>query len=194
MVVGLTGGIGSGKTTVVKLFQEFENVITYIADDRAKYLMNHSEEIKQSLIQVFGEKSFTNGILNRNYLSDIVFKDKSKLDVINSIVHPAVKNDFQQYVQKNKDKIVIYEAAILFESGSYQNCDFVISISVRLEERINRVLKRDNTSKEAVLQRVKHQWTETKRNLLSNYIIWNNSLESTKHQVKNIYNILTFKC
>lgn len=194
MVVGLTGGIGSGKTTIVKLFQEFENVATYIADDRAKYLMNHSKEIKQSLIQVFGEKSFTNGILNRNYLSDIVFKDKSKLDVINSIVHPAVKNDFQQYVQKNKNKIVIYEAAILFESGSYQNCDFVISISVPLEERINRVLKRDNTSKEAVLQRVKHQWTETKRNLLSNYIIWNNSLEKTKHQVKNIYNILTFKC
>ncbi|WP_299672489.1 dephospho-CoA kinase [uncultured Polaribacter sp.] len=194
MVVGLTGGIGSGKTTVAKLFQKFDTVAVYIADLEAKKLMNASKVIKNQIIAEFGAASYKKNQLNRTYLSSLVFNNKKKLQILNSIVHPAVKRDFRNFVVAHKDKsYIIYESAILFESNSQHQFDFVITVFTHLEERISRVIKRDHTTKEEVLKRIHNQWKEDKKLLFSNYIIENNTLRNTENQVKKIHNILTKK-
>jgi dephospho-CoA kinase len=194
MVVGLTGGIGSGKTTVVNFFKEFSNVAVYIADIEAIKLMNSSALIKSKLLHAFGSNSFINNTLNRPFIADIVFKDTEQLAILNSIVHPQVGIHFQEFVLKNaKKKYVLYEAAILFENKSNLFCDFIIAVTAPLETRIQRVILRDNSTKTAVLNRVKNQWKEEKKTLQSHYIINNISLENTKIQVNEIHNILTKK-
>lgn len=194
MVVGLTGGIGSGKTTVANLFSEFDTIAIYIADVEAKKLMVTSTIIKSKIIDEFGEEAYKNNELNRTFIAEIVFKNKEKLAVLNKIVHPEVKKDFQKFVYKNKHKdYILYENAILFESKSNLYCDIIISVFVPLEERILRVISRDKSSKEEVLNRIKNQWLEDKKLLQSNYVIYNNSLVETKNQVNYIHNILTQK-
>jgi len=194
MIIGLTGGIGSGKTTVAKFFSEFTNVAVYIADIEAKTLMNSSENIKKELIKQFGEASFVNQKLNRKYISEIVFKDKEQLVALNAIVHPEVKKHFQQFVIKNADKTyIIYENAILFESKSNLFCDFIITIYATIHSKIERVIVRDSATKEAVENRIKSQWKDSKKILQSNYLIYNENLDKTKYQVHKIHNILTKK-
>jgi len=194
MVVGLTGGIGSGKTTVAKLFSKFNDVAIYIADIEAKKLMNSSEIIKKKLIKQFGESSFVNQKLNRNYISEIVFNDKEKLSILNAIVHPEVKKHFQDFIKKNIDKTyIIYENAILFESGSNLLCDYIITVYANVNTKIERVILRDSSTKEAVESRMKNQWNDSKKIVQSNYIICNENLEETKTQVNKIHNILTEK-
>lgn len=194
MVVGLTGGIGSGKTTVVNFFKEFSDVAVYIADIEAIKLMNSSAIIKSKLIHVFGSNSYKENTLNRPFIADIVFKDKAKLSILNSIVHPQVGMHFQEFVLKNaQKKYILYETAILFENKSNLFCDFIITVTAPLETRIKRVILRDNSTKTAVLHRVKNQWKEEKKTLQSHYIINNLSLENTKIQVNEIHNILTKK-
>lgn len=194
MIVGLTGGIGSGKTTVVQFFQEFPNIACYIADVEAKKLMNSSISIQSKIIKEFGKESYKNNQLNRNFIADIVFKDKEKLAVLNTIVHPEVGKHFQEFVINNKDKsYILYENAILFENKSNLFCDFVITVSAPLETRIQRVVLRDKSTREAVINRIKNQWIEDKKILQSNYIIDNISLENTKNQILRIHNILTKK-
>ena len=194
MVVGLTGGIGSGKTTVANLFSEFDTIAIYIADVEAKKLMVTSTIIKSKIIDEFGEEAYKNNELNRTFIAEIVFKNKEKLAVLNKIVHPEVKKDFQKFVYENKHKdYILYENAILFESKSNLYCDIIISVFVPLEERILRVISRDKSSKEEVLNRIKNQWLEDKKLLQSNYVIYNNSLVETKNQVNYIHNILTQK-
>ena len=192
MIVGLTGGIGSGKTTVANFFAEFDNVVIYNADSEAKKLMNSSDEIKAKLIAEFGEESYKSNQLNRTFISDIVFKNKSKLQVLNSIVHPIVKKHFHDFVitHKNKD-LIIYENAILFESKSNLNCDIIISVYTPLETRIQRTILRDKSSRKLVEARIKNQWLEDKKLLQSNYVIDNLSKEKAKFQVLRIHNILT---
>ncbi|MBT4414453.1 MAG: dephospho-CoA kinase [Polaribacter sp.] len=194
MVVGLTGGIGSGKTTVAKLFSKFNDVAIYIADIEAKKLMNSSEIIKKKLIKQFGESSFVNQKLNRNYISEIVFKDKEKLSILNAIVHPEVKKHFQDFIKKNIDKTyIIYENAILFESGSNLLCDYIITVYANVNTKIERVILRDSSTKEVVESRMKNQWNDSKKIVQSNYIICNENLDETKTQVNKIHNILTEK-
>lgn len=194
MIVGITGGIGSGKTTVSKFFSEFNNVAVYIADVEAKKLMISSEVIKSKIIDEFGKEAYINEQLNNAFIANIVFKDKEKLSVLNKIVHPEVKKHFQNFVLQNKNKdYILYENAILFESKSNLYCDIIISVFVPLEVRILRVTLRDNTSKEEVLNRINSQWLEDKKLLQSNYVIYNNDLEQTKIQVNKIHNILTEK-
>ena len=194
MVVGLTGGIGSGKTTVAKLFSKFNDVAIYIADTEAKKLMNSSEIIKKKLIKQFGESSFVNQKLNRNYISEIVFNDKEKLSILNAIVHPEVKKHFQDFIKKNIDKTyIIYENAILFESGSNLICDYIITVYANVNTKIERVILRDSSTKEAVESRMKNQWNDSKKIVQSNYIICNENLDETKTQVNKIHNILTEK-
>jgi dephospho-CoA kinase len=194
MVVGLTGGIGSGKTTVAKLFSKFNDVAIYIADIEAKKLMNSSEIIKKKLIKQFGESSFVNQKLNRNYISEIVFNDKEKLSILNAIVHPEVKKHFQDFIKKNIDKTyIIYENAILFESGSNLLCDYIITVYANVNTKIERVILRDSSAKEAVESRMKNQWNDSKKIVQSNYIICNENLDETKTQVNKIHNILTEK-
>ncbi|MGY8910905.1 MAG: dephospho-CoA kinase [Flavobacteriales bacterium] len=191
-IVGLTGGIGSGKTTVAKFFAEFKNVAIYIADVEAKKLMNSSEIIKIKLLKEFGKESFINGELNRTFIAEIVFKDKEKLAVLNGIVHPEVRKHFQKFIENNQDKAyIIYENAILFESKSNIFCDIVITVYADLNTKINRVIARDSSTKTAVLNRIKSQWSDAKKMLQSNYIIYNEKLEDTVNQVHKIHNILT---
>ena len=194
MVVGLTGGIGSGKTTISHLFGEFENVVIYNADYEAKKLMNSSFEIKSKIIKQFGESFYKNNQLNTTYIAARVFKNKATLEALNSLVHPVVKNHFQQFIiQHKKRDYVIYENAILFESKSNLICDIIISVDAPLETRIKRILLRDNSSKEEVLRRIKSQWLEEKKQLQSHYIIYNQNRENLPSQVVNIHNILTKK-
>jgi dephospho-CoA kinase len=194
MIVGLTGGIGSGKTTVAKLFQNFDAVAVYIADVEAKKIMNSSATIRNEIIVAFGKSTFKNNQLDRSYLANIVFNNKEKLQILNSIVHPEVHRHFQEFVQLHKKKAyIVYESAILFESNSHQQFNFVISVFVALEERIKRVIKRDHSTKQDVLDRMKQQWKEEKKLLLSNYSIHNYSLQETEASVKEIHSILTKK-
>lgn len=193
-IVGLTGGIGSGKTTVAKLFAEFNNVAVYIADVEAKKLLNSSAVIKEKVELEFGKESYKNNELDRTYISDIVFKDKSKLQTLNKIVHPEVRKHFQDFIKKQTNKaFIIYEAAILFESKSNLLCDFIITVYVDLETKIERVISRDNTTKKEVLNRMKNQLNDTPKLLQSNYVIFNKNIQETKLQVEKIHKILTEK-
>jgi dephospho-CoA kinase len=194
MIIGLTGGIGSGKTTVAKIFQNFDTVAVYIADVEAKKIMNTSDIIRTKIIAAFGKSTYKNKQLDRPYLADIVFNNKEKLHILNSIVHPEVRRDFQQFVQLHSNKAyIVYESAILFESNSQHQFNFVVSVFVTLEERVKRVVKRDHSTKQEVLDRIKHQWKEDKKLLLSNYLIPNYSLRETEVSVKEIHSILTKK-
>lgn len=194
MVVGLTGGIGSGKSTIVKMFSEFENIAIYIADDEAKKLMVTSPKIKNQLIAEFGKQVYINNELNRPYLASIVFNNKKKLTILNNIVHPVVNEHLQNFIKKNSNKeYILYENAILFENGSNSFCDKIITVTAPENIRIDRVIKRDNSTIENVKNRIKNQWNETKKTLQSNYLIENLTLTNSKEQVLKIHNSLTKK-
>ncbi|MFH6948602.1 dephospho-CoA kinase [Flavobacterium sp. FlaQc-51] len=191
-VIGLTGGIGSGKTTIANYFATMR-VPVYIADDAAKKVMQ-SKSITEQIKTTFGDSLFENEILNRAKLAEIVFNNADKLAALNSIVHPAVKNDFELWLLDNKNsEYVIYEAAILFESGRYKECDVIITVTAAEEIRIERVIKRDNTTREQVLSRMKMQWNDEKRISLSNFVINNSNLKIAKEEVVKILKILNIK-
>ena len=190
-VVGLTGGIGSGKTTIAKMFEE-QGIPVYYADDEAKELMNTSELIKQKLISAFGEDSYQNGKLNRAYLAEQVFNDKEKLKTINSIVHPEVDRHFKEWVSAQQSKIVVQENAILFESGKKDRFDVIITVTAPEEVRIRRVVKRDQTSEEQVKARIKNQMDDTEKIKNSDYTIENTDLAKSKKQVLQIIRLLNY--
>jgi len=183
LVVGLTGGIGSGKTTIAKLLK-LEGIPVYDSDTRAKFLMTNSNKIRKELKSKFGNEVYIDGELNRSYLANIVFGNKEKLKVLNSIVHPVVSKDFQDWVSSQNAEIVIKEAAILFESGFYKNCDISITVDTDVEERIERVQKRDGVSREQVISRINSQWTDKQRNEKADIIIKNNNIDPTELNVK----------
>jgi dephospho-CoA kinase len=188
-IIGLTGGIGSGKTTVANYFQEL-GVPVYIADDHAKVVMQLSEIISE-IKAVFGESVFENGTLNRKKMAEIVFNSPEKLKQLNAIVHPAVKKDFEQWLLNHKkNHFILYEAAILFESERYKDCDAIITVIAPLETRIERVIKRDNTSRALVLQRISAQWTDEQRIAKSDFVIDNTTIEEVKKEVVKILKIL----
>lgn len=191
MVVGITGGIGSGKTTVLNLFKKY-NVATYIADIEAKNLMNTSSVIRQKLILEFGNEVYLDNKLNRPFLADIVFNNKEKLAILNSIVHPEVFKHLDNFINSNLDKeYILYENAILFENGSDALCDKIITVTAPEKVKIDRIIKRDNSTRKEVLQRMNNQWLEERKTIQSNYIIYNIELESTLKAVGRIHNILT---
>lgn len=193
MLVGITGGIGSGKTTVAKMFLKFENVVVYFADIEAKNLMNTSEIIKEKIIENFSSEAYKKNVLNREYLSKIVFNDKEKLKVLNSIVHPEVYKHLENFKKEHSSKdYILYENAILFENGSDALCDKIITVVAPENIRIERVMKRDMVTKEEVLSRVKNQWSNMKKVLQSNYVVNNLTLKEMESQVENIHNKLTY--
>ncbi|MCK8140849.1 dephospho-CoA kinase [Flavobacterium sp. I-SCBP12n] len=188
-IIGLTGGIGSGKTTIANYLRSF-GIPIYIADDEARQLMQ-SKEITVALENTFGEAIFENGILNREKLAAIVFNEPEKLEQLNAIVHPVVKRHFENWLtENNKASYIIYETAILFESGSYKKCDIIITVTAPLETRVERVIKRDKTSRELILKRIKAQWTDEQRISKSNFVIENSSLEVAKQKADEILKIL----
>jgi len=192
MIIGITGGIGSGKSTVVKMFSKFNNTAIYIADDEAKKLMHSSSQIKPRLITEFGKETYIKGKLNRPYLANIVFKEKEKLSILNTIVHPIVNDHFQEFIINNSDKeYIVYENAILFENESNLFCDKIITVTAPENIRIQRVLNRDNTTITTVKNRIQNQWNENKKTLQSHYRIENLTLTETEHEILRIHNILT---
>lgn len=186
MIIGLTGGIGSGKSTIASFFKEL-GVPVYIADDRAKQLMEDDESIKKRIIEEFGEKAYDESKPNRYYIAQIVFNNPSKLAVLNGIIHPAVRADFDSWYKRQDAPYVIKEVAILFESGGDQLCDAIISVTAPEEIRIDRVVNRDQTTREAVKDRIKNQWTDQQRIEKSTYVIENIDLNSTKEKVYKIH-------
>lgn len=185
-IVGLTGGIGSGKSTVARMFAEL-GIPTYNADDEAKGLMLRSKVIRRKLIKLFGERAYVNNALNRPYLAEKIFNDKTLLEKMNAIVHPKVGSHFRRWVGKKKSAYVIKEAAILFESGSYKDCDLIITVHAPLEERVKRVISRDNTTQDRVEAILKNQWDDSKRKANSDFLIENIDLDKTREQVERIH-------
>ncbi|WP_339894356.1 dephospho-CoA kinase [uncultured Algibacter sp.] len=186
IIVGLTGGIGSGKTTVAKQFSEM-GIPVYIADEEAKGLMRRSKIIKRKLIKLFGDEAYIDDELNKPFLANIIFNDKRYLQKMNAIVHPKVARHFQKWVIKQDTPYVIKEVAILFENGGHKACDFVITVTAPIETRIKRLLKRDNTSKEKIEAIMKNQWTDKEKVKHSHFVIENIELENTKKQVVKIH-------
>lgn len=188
-IIGLTGGIGSGKSTIAKHIASL-GIPVYIADDEAKKLMNSSEIITQ-IKSSFGSEVISNDKINREALAKIVFQNPEKLKTLNSIIHPAVKLHFDNWLQSQKNHpFVVKEAAILFESGSYKDCDIIITVSAPIEERINRVMKRDKSSKKTILNRINNQWTDEQRISKSDYVITNITLKEALKQTEEILKLL----
>ena len=184
--IGITGGIGSGKTTVCKVFETF-GIPVYYADDRAKYLMVNDKKLTKKIINIFGKESYLeNGELNRKHISNLAFKNKSKLEKLNNAVHPAVKKDFENWVNEQKAPYIIKEAALLFETGSYKDLDFNILVSAPLDIRIKRVIMRDNIDEASVLARVKNQMPEEEKTKLADFVVVNDGKHSLIHQVLNL--------
>ena len=188
-ILGLTGGMGSGKTTVANFFKELK-VPIYIADDAGKYLMNTNTEVKAKVVSLFGEQAYNEGHLDRKYIAGKVFNSPEKLEQLNKIVHPAVALDFIKWKNKQDSSYVLYEAAILFEAGGYKNCDLVVLVTAPLEDRIKRLQARDKSTLEEIEARMKHQWSDEEKRKLSNFEIINKNLSSTKEQVRNLHEIL----
>ncbi|RUA10002.1 MAG: dephospho-CoA kinase [Flavobacteriia bacterium] len=184
-IIGLTGGIGSGKTTIAKMFEE-QGIPVYYADDEAKKLMNTSSEIRKKLISAFGENSFLEGELNRAYLAEQVFNDPEKLKIINAIVHPEVDKHFKNWISQQGSEIVIQENAILFESGKKDLFDVIITVTAPKELRIKRVVQRDQITAERVNDRINNQMEEEEKIKKSDFVIENIDLEESKKQVLQI--------
>ncbi|SHI97769.1 dephospho-CoA kinase [Mesonia phycicola] len=190
MVVGLTGGIGSGKTTIAKMFHEL-GVPIYVADNRAKYLMETSTEIHTKLISLLGPEALDkNGLPNRSFIASKVFKDKVLLEKLNAIVHPEVAKDFQTWVKLQKSAYVIYEAAIIFEKKLQDRFNFTILVTAPKDIKVKRIQGRDNATLEEIEARMNNQWSDSEKIKLANFSIENVDLDQTKLKVLSLHKIL----
>ena len=185
--IGVTGNIGSGKTTVSKLF-ELIGIPVFYADEAAKTLMTTDEELIAGVKQTFGDGSYlADGTLNRKHIARIVFNDEAQLAKLNALVHPAVFRAFDKWAATQNAPYVIKEAAILFESSSYKFCDKTIVVTAPLDIRIKRVTKRDTITREEVLKREARQFTEEKKIELADYVIANDETELLIPQVLKLH-------
>lgn len=173
-VIGLTGGIGSGKSSIARVFKSM-GVPIYIADERAKALYSRSEQLKQMVIDRFGDEVYPEGSFSPAVLAEKVFGDEKALSALNAMVHPLVKADFSQWLKEQSANYVIREAAILFESASHLDCNAVITVEANENERIQRVVLRDNRSEKEVRQRMNKQWTDAQRREKADHVIVNNN-------------------
>ena len=194
--VGITGGIGSGKTFACKLF-ELMGVPVYDADNRAKKLMTSNKSLKKSIINLLGKEAyFINGRLNRKFIAQNVFKNAVLLNELNALVHPAVARDGEEWFKKAKQAghpYAIKEAALLIESQSYKLLDKLILVTAPLEIRVSRVIKRDKTTRENVLSRISKQMDDEEKRKYADYIIENDGEKSVIEQVIKIHEDLIQK-
>jgi dephospho-CoA kinase len=191
LLVGLTGGIGSGKTTIAKIFAIL-GIPIYYADERAKWLMAFDEELKQEILTHVGPESYSeDGSLNRGYLAGTVFSDEEKVKTINSLVHPAVKKDFEKWVGQQNSPYVLKEAALLFETGSYKDLDKTINVSAPLKIRVTRVLMRDlHRTEKQVNDIIDKQIPDEEKNNRADYVIKNAENKLLIPQVLKIHSEL----
>lgn len=185
-VIGLTGGIGSGKSTVAKMFENL-GVPVYIADERAKLLMDTSAEIKQQLIALFGDSAYTVQGLDRAFIASKIFSNKELLTKMNAIVHPKVGEDFNDWLTQQKTPYIIKEAAIIFENNQQAYYDYIITVTSPVNERIKRVVKRDKKSEEQIKAIVNNQLPDEEKIKLSDFVIVNKRLDDTRKKVVKLH-------
>lgn len=190
--VGITGGIGTGKTVVAKIFETL-GVPVYYADTAAKKIINTNPTVRENIINHFGPESYVNGKLNTPYISGIVFKNKEELQTLNSITHPIVIQDSHNWLLQQQGPYALKEAALLFESGSYKELDVIIGIAAPLDTRIERVMERDNISREAVLEKMGKQMDEEEKMAKCDFVIYNNDTEAVIPQVLELHERLKQK-
>jgi dephospho-CoA kinase len=190
--VGITGGIGSGKTSACRLF-EILGIPTYYSDDEAKRLMVEDKMLVRQITKLFGKQAYDkSGQLNRKHIAAIVFADKSKLALLNALVHPAVGRDALRWFRNQKDgPFALQEAALLFESGNYKNLDFIIVVTAPIEVRVERVMKRDGITAQEVRARINNQMDEQQKVQRANFVIHNDKDHNLLQQVVHIYHQLS---
>ncbi|MBK7790052.1 MAG: dephospho-CoA kinase [Saprospiraceae bacterium] len=185
--LGITGGIGSGKSTVCSIF-EMLGVPVYYADDRAKQIMTANKEVKKAIIDIFGKQAyFSNGRINRKFIAEIIFQQPEKRKLLNAIVHPAVLEDGRKWNASQKAAVTLKEAALLIQSGSYKEMDYVILVTCPPDVRIPRVMRRNKMSKQEVLNRIQSQMSDDEMRQFADFVIQNDGQVSLIHQVLNIY-------
>ena len=183
--IGLTGGIGSGKTTVANMFKN-KNIPVFIADVEAKKILN-DPSVAQDVANTFNISLTNDGLIDKSELASIVFKDKEALEKLNSIIHPKVQQSFQKWIRNIDAPYIIYEAAIIFEKDRASDFDFTILITAPEEVRIQRVVQRDYSSEEEVKSRMKSQWPESKKRKLADFVIKNANIKQTQQQVDKLH-------
>jgi dephospho-CoA kinase len=188
--VGLTGGIGSGKSLICSILEKLR-VPVYYADAEAKRLMNNDPDLKIQIVDLFGEQAYRQDSLDRKYLAERLFGDEEMLAAMNKVVHPAVREDFNRWTNLQKEApYVVEEAAILFESGAHVELDYTVLAYAPAEIRISRVMDRDGTDRESVLKRMGHQLSEEEKKKLADYIILNDGQQMLLPQVIELHNKL----
>lgn len=189
MVVGLTGGIGSGKSTVAKMFKKL-GVPVYNSDKKAKKLMKSSKKLRASIKALLGDDAYDGTKLNKAYIAGKIFQDKSLLNKLNGVVHPAVREDFISWAKKQEAPYVIQEAAIIFENGLHEFYDKIILVTAPEKLRLKRLLEREGASKPDIVARMGNQWHDTRKIKLSDHVIENLVLEDTILKVKKVHKLL----
>ncbi|NII26737.1 dephospho-CoA kinase [Pseudoflavitalea sp. X16] len=184
--VGLTGGIGSGKSTVAKVF-EVLGIPVYYADEEAKRIMNSDPQLREELIHHFGPATFEQGMLNRKHLSQLVFNNPEKLELLNSLVHPVTIQDGERWLQQQTTPYAIKEAALIFESGSQSQLDYVIGVSAPDALRIHRTIQRDHITREEVIARMNKQIKQLIKMRLCDFVIVNDEQSAVIPQVMQLH-------
>ena len=185
--VGLTGGIGSGKTTIANLFATEFAIPIYIADTKTKELIAQDTHLQQEIKALLGEEAFVEGKYNTAFVASIVFSTPEKLQALNQLIHPYVQQDFARWREEQHSPYVIKESAILFESGSYKDCDYIITVTAPLEERIRRVMLRDKIDRKTVEKRIKNQWNDENRIKLSTFVVDNRDFGRNLDKIQTIH-------
>jgi dephospho-CoA kinase len=188
--VGLTGGIGSGKSTVAQIF-EVLGIPVYYADIAAKRLMNEDPQVRSAIATIFGKQAYVNNILDRKYISSIVFSDPARLALLNSIVHPATKKDGEAWMQQQTSPYAIHEAALIFEAKVSERLDQVVGVSSPIELRIKRAMERDKVSSDEVLKRMEQQLDEDLKMSKCDFILVNDEQQLLIPQVLDLHEKLT---
>lgn len=180
--IGITGGIGSGKSTVAKVFSTL-GIPVYYADDAAKRLMNSDPILKEQIQKHFGAETYQNGILNRVYLASIVFNDQFKLELLNTLVHPVTIRDAEEWMRHQQSPYIVKEAALLFETSAKEGLDLIIGVSAPKHLRLYRTMQRDKVSKEEIEKRMHRQLDENIKMKLCDFIIYNDEQQLVIPQV-----------
>ena len=183
--IGLTGGIGSGKTSIAKILEAMSYPI-YYSDLRAKFLSDEHPVIRQGLIALLGEESYVDGTLNRVYVSDCIFSNPDLRLKVNEIIHPIVRKDFDDWSAQQTSTLIFNEAAILFETGAYQQFDAVLLVCAPIDVRIQRVMMRDHCSKASVEQRIQSQWTDEQKRSLTDFCVENDGKQPVLKQLEKV--------
>ena len=190
--IGLTGGIGSGKTFIADILKANFDIKIFDSDNSAKEIIQNNKLVKKSIILNFGKKSYVDDEFNNKFISKTVFNNPEKLVKLNNIVHPLVFKDFEDFKLKYSDKIIIVESALLFESGMYLSNDINILVTSPLENKLRRLIVRDKRKKNDVLKIIKSQWDDSKKTELADFVIENiNKLETEKKVIKLVSDIIS---